>query len=173
MLRLSPNWYAGQLPVEFWPDAPCEYTCFQHNLLPLLAGQSNTTELPVSKKFDAIIFGASGLVTDTAGQFISQPRGGTGAMKLVKLANPAGNEIFTSDFVPWENIFGCYSGMGTAGGVIDAPASLPVIWPSPIVIRRGGSLLITIVNLNTVGDNDIRVTFYGLLVFHPSTRAAA
>lgn len=170
MLQLLPNWYFGLVPQDLWPDAPCEFFCFQHNLLPLLANRSNTTELPISKKTDALVFGASGLVTDPATGIVVQPRSGVSSQKLITLANPAGAELFTSDAVPWENIVGCYSGMGTAGGVIDSPAQAPVIWPMPITIRKGGSFLVTIQNLNNAADHNIRLTFYGALVYKQHTK---
>lgn len=168
MRQLLPDWFKHLVPPGWMPDRAREFYIYTQNIIPIPAGAGlNTTkELVLSKKYDVLVFAASGLVTDVTGTFISSPIGGVWSQALVKLGNPAGNEIYMLDFVPFETVFGNWTGMPAWGGaILDTSGSSPNLFPVPIVVKKGGSLQLLVQNLNGVAARWMRLSFWCALMF--------
>jgi hypothetical protein len=183
MLPLLPNWYYAQLPRGWWPDRPREFYCYQLNVIPFSTpfGTTFQKEIVFSKRSDAMIFGAQGLVT-TVPAFGAQmasinPQTGASVALAVALANPSADIQYTSPIaissnggqvggVPWESIFSQW-GYAGIGGIASNPAQMPCFWPVPVPVLRGGSLLLSLTSIrNPLPANFwIRLTFWCCLLY--------
>lgn len=165
MLQMLPNWFYGMLPADLWPDRPREFYCYTLSLVPLTAGATNQTfGVVFSKKTDTVIFGGSVIRTPTDGLTLFNPRAGVFSRATVQLSNSAGNEVYTDGNVPLENIFGVWGPLLPGAGFVGIPAKLPVVWPIPIVVRKGGELTMRLTDLAATASW-FRFTFYGALIY--------
>lgn len=183
MMPLLPNWFYAQLPKGWWPDRPREFYCYQTNIIPFNTafGTIFQKELVFSKRSDAVIFGAQGLVTTVPAlgfaPAVVNPQSGATVALAVALSNPSADEQYTlpivisatggqvSGGVPWESIFSQWG--STGGPIISAPARQPCYWPIPIPVRKGGSLLLSLTSIrNPLPVNLwIRLTFWACLLY--------
>lgn len=165
-----PDWLYGFVPPSWWPGRPRDFFTYTLNVLPINANTQVTRSVVFSKRVHALVFGGMALVTTTLDDVLVQPAAGVPPQKLVRLGNPAGNEVFTSDPVPIENLFGV-NGYGTGVGPRAYQGKQPALWPMPIPVARGGELQVALVNLNTVANHNVRITFY-VAVVDPIRKAA-
>src|SRR2546421_61910 len=129
-----PDWFFGLVPPGWLPDRPREFLIFTQNILPLSAVVNAQTrrELVFSKRNDTLVFGGTALVSSLDNHTIVRQRSGIISGLRATLVNPGGDEAYTSDFVPLENLFTASSVAFGGAGVIDAGAQLPALWPIPI-----------------------------------------
>ena len=165
-----PDWMYGLAPPLWWPAAARDFFGYTLTMLDLqpsgFAGGRVTRSVAFSKRLDALVFGGKYLETTTDDLTAIQPATGTGSCLLVQLGNPAGADVYSSDPVPIENLFGGAAlGSGTVG---TRPFSMgqPAVWPIPIPVRRGSELLVTVQNTNAGGaaTRNLRITFYVALI---------
>lgn len=179
---LVPNWYYALVPPGWWPERPREFFVYTLNVVPLPAAATpfgsdaqrvNTTqEVVFSKRADTLVIGGCALVTTTNGfTVIEGAEEGTGSQILAKLYDPATDSVYTvtsavvtpggvaSDergarnlgFVALENLLAAGKGQ---------PGQRPAIWPIPIAVRRGASLVMQFVNLNGGAARHLRISFW-------------
>lgn len=166
MRQMLPDWFVHLVPPGWMPDRAREFYVFTQNVLPIPAAGTITKELVLSKKYDVLVFAATGLVTDTTGTNIADPNGGIWSQKLVKLVNPAGNEIYMLDSVPFETVFSTWTGFAPlGGGLVQSPAMMPNLFPVPISVHKGGSLQMLVQNLNGAAAHWLRLSFWCALLF--------
>lgn len=182
MLPILPDWFVKLTPEGFMPpERAREFYIFTLNVIPWNPPSVTTVvnqELVLSKRADVAVFG--GMLTFTnapapGGQpTFFNPRGGISTGLMCKLGNPAGNEIFTSDFVPMENLFSAWGAVGDAIAFNGVPAGQPAIWPIPITVFKGGSLLLTITQsrTDTINAGWIRLSFWCALLSMKGRKAA-
>jgi hypothetical protein len=169
-----PDWLYGWCPPSWWPNRPRDFYSYTLNVLPVNANNEVIRSVVFSKRFHSLVFGGTALVTDLSDANIVQPTGGTPPLKLVRLANPAGNETFTGGqqggYVPIENVFGV-EGYGNNVGPRAYTGSQAAIWPIPIAMARGSELQVGVINMNLGGNQNVRITFYVALI-EPKRKAA-
>jgi hypothetical protein len=166
-----PDWLYGFVPPSWWPSQPRDFFGYTLNILPIAASGTVTRSVVFSKRLHSLVFGGIAFVTTTADDAIVQPAGGTPPDKLVTLASPAGQEVFSSGPVPIENLFGGF-GYGTGAGPRAYQGHQAGFWPIPIPVQRGGDLQVIVVNLNTAQAHNVRITFY-VAVLAATRRKAA
>jgi hypothetical protein len=171
MIRYIPDWLYPFCPPDWWPNRPREPYFLGLNTLAIVAGSTVTIEVPFPKKVNALVFGGQVLVTSTNDVSVNCPLSGPWSQILVKLRNPAGNQLYSMSFnqnapdvgfVPAENMF----------GVWQDPAQRPVYWPMPIPVPKGGSLQMDVQSVSAVNLNT-RFTFYCALIYDYADREAA
>ncbi len=179
MLRPLPNWYYGLLPENLWPDRPREFYSYTLNVIPLAAGATINADVVFSKKTDSLIFGGAVIRTTPAGDSIFNPRSGTFVRALVQLSNSASNELFTDRSdpfnglgVPIENLFAAWGPIMPGHGFVNAGARLPVFWPIPIYVPKGGALSLKLSDLAATASH-FRFTFWGGLIYQLDQREVA
>lgn len=180
MLTVLPDWFVKLVPPGYLHGRAREFYNYTLNQIPFSTafGSSQAIEVVFSKKNDSLIFGGQCLVTAIpalgAPPTINGPQANSTTQLLAKLGNPAGDEVYTSDFVPLESLFSAWGGVGTAQAVNQVPASQPAIWPVPIPVKRGGSLLLTLTSArNPTFSSWVRLTFWGALLFDRKVRRKA
>ena len=151
--RFLPDYFFGQVPPGWWPDRPRDPRFYTLNVLPLAAGSGvavTVVEQIFNKKKDILIFGGIAHVVDHTSQAtISCPLAGVWSRIDCQMLNPAAAIVYTSDFVPLENLFGIWQ----------RPGDKPVFWPMPLSIPKGGSLQFNLRSYCPL-DQDLRLTFY-------------
>lgn len=152
-----PDWLYAMVPRSLWPESPRDYYTYSLNVLPILAGQTLTSNVSFNKRLDTLVFGAIGLPTTLNDQTIVTPLGGTSVGVFVRLSDPANQLTFSSDPVPWENVFG--------------DAGAPMIWPIPIHVQPGAMLQMTLQSFLAVNIN-LRISFHVALVDRKRRKAA-
>ncbi len=177
-MQTLPNWFHGFLPQGLWPNRPREYYMCSLDLLPVGAGATVAKEVVFSKKTDVIVFGGTLLRTDTAGAAIFSPRSGTFVRYLCHLFNAAGGEQYTpldidgTPVVPAENLFATWNAQVGNAGFVNMPAKLPVYWPQPIVIEKGGALTLVLEDIAATASH-VRIAFWAGLFYRRSEGMAA
>lgn len=160
-----PDWFRGQtVPPTWWPGRP--RTFYGYTLTMLAPPVFFTRGVTFSKRTDALVFGGVAAVWNSTDTLNIEPSTGSGPNELIRLSNPAGNEVFTSDFVPIESLFTCAAdgkGPSRVEGMAQA-AGLPALWPVPIAVRRGGELQVSMIHLNTASVPNVRITFWVALI---------
>lgn len=183
MMPLLPNWFYAQLPRGWWPDRPREFYCYQMNVIPFSTafGSVFSKEIVFSKRSDALVFGAQGLATVVPAfgfnPSVVNPISGASVALAVDLSNPSAHEQYTQPIVissvggsvggvPWESIFSQWGQVGPIQ-VNSAPARTPGLWPIPIAVKKGGSLLLSLTSIrNPLALNMwLRLTFWACLLY--------
>ncbi len=166
-----PDWFYGFVPPSWWPGRPRDFFTYTLNVLPLGANLQVTRSVVFSKRVNALVFGGTALVTTTTDDVIVQPAAAVPPDKLVRLANPAGDSVFTSHPVPLESLFGV-NGYGTPVGPRAYQGRQAALWPIPIAVMRGAELQVILVNLNTAAAHNVRITFYVAVIDAMARKAA-
>lgn len=169
----SPNWYLGLLSERFWPDRPREPYNWNVNFIALAVNTTQVQEVPLAKRYDALVFGGCALVTNTDNSTLDAPNSAIWSQMLINITNPAGNHIYmqgfsgnadeAAPFVPIENV------LSPAWGI---PAQRPVYWPVPIPVRKGGSLQVALRNIGSA-THTARITFWCAVLFDKGDRLVA
>lgn len=177
-MNTLPNWFYGFLPQGLWPNRPREYYMCSLDVLPIPAGTTVTREVVFSKKTDVVVFGGTLLRTTVAGDSIFNPRSGTFVRYLIHMFNAAANEQYTpldvdgTPVVPAENLFATWNAQVGNAGFIGRPAQLPVYWPQPIVIEKGGALTLVIEDMAATSSH-VRIAFWTGLFYKRAEAVAA
>lgn len=151
-MQMLPNWYYGFLPSDLWPDRPREFFITELDIIPLPASVVTDREVVFSKRTDVIVFGGAAIVTTTDGVTLFNPRGGTYARIAVHMYNAAGNELYTElnaqgqPVVPIEHLFSVW-GWHVGGQFVNIGGKSPTYWSQPIVVRKGGALTLSMLDL--------------------------
>jgi hypothetical protein len=162
-MQILPDYFYGFMPPGWWPDRPRNPSFYTLNTLPVPANLATgiTVEQVFNKRKDCVVFGGVALVTDTLNSTVSTPTPGVWTQIMCKMRNPAGNITFSNGFVPFENMFAVWQNAG----------SLPVYWPMPVPIPKGGSLMMDLINLNVAGgDKNVRLTFLMGIIYDEADR---
>jgi hypothetical protein len=166
-----PDWLYGFVPPSWWPARPRDFFGYTLNILPAAANATVTRSVVFSKRLHSLVWGARAFVTNTTDDAIVQPATGTPPDKTILLASPASNEVFSNVPVPIESLCGA-NGYGVGAGPRAYQGWQASLWPVPIAVPRGSDLQVILVNLNTAGSHNVRITFY-VAVLDTALRKAA
>lgn len=128
-----------------------QYAAWTRNFVMAAAAVASTQEITMDSAYDALLIGATRVVTNAAGTTFS-----ANGPVLVMIRDTSTSDNITDQPTPLDNIFGT--------------AQNPMIFPWPRLVKASGTVSTIMDNLDAANAFTVRITYHGVKVFKPGTR---
>lgn len=161
---LAPNWFLGLVPRRYWNVHKAFYVyeldfatasgISQQGNGGAAVAANGTSTGAVQIQDDSYFLAVAGAAIVTTTDNITLVFGSgatTPAQKLVTITDGATGQPLSNVASPLDNFFGT--------GI------LPAVWAVPKMFEKGGSIAVTVVNLNTTTAHQVRLSFWGVRIY--------